>query len=247
MSTTLYRMFDGTGQLLYVGISSRAATRFKEHSADKPWWNQVALITTEHFGTRLQAQTAELAAIASEHPIHNIVGQSQEPLAPIGCPPIAWGDGMVESYEFSTIITDQAYLARSVNSGWVELLIDYRLGHCYRGHGITDIASTMAELHAAWWGAEWWTSSNFTRGDTCPTIRFPGTMNDWFTRMALESESGGYWMATLTRRAINRSGYINRAGDPHASEYRRHREAQTALTRMHKYLERYGVPKLVTA
>lgn len=72
--TTLYRMFGAAGQLLYVGISSRALSRWEQHRHEKPWWSAVARITVEHFATREEALSAELAAIRVERPEYNIVG-----------------------------------------------------------------------------------------------------------------------------------------------------------------------------
>jgi hypothetical protein len=40
--TALYRLYDETGQLLYVGITTYPPKRFVEHERDKPWWPQVA-------------------------------------------------------------------------------------------------------------------------------------------------------------------------------------------------------------
>lgn len=71
---TLYRMYDKNNVLLYVGITSRGSRRFAEHAADKPWWRQVDRIDLEHHKTREQVEDAERVAIASERPLHNIVG-----------------------------------------------------------------------------------------------------------------------------------------------------------------------------
>ena len=73
--TTLYRMFDGSGQLLYVGVTAtvRGATRFGEHAKGKWWWPDVKALTVEHYMTREAAESAERRAIQSEAPLHNIV------------------------------------------------------------------------------------------------------------------------------------------------------------------------------
>lgn len=70
---TLYRFFDGTGVLLYVGISLRPWERFKQHRQDKPWWDDVATVTMEHHDTREQVLQAERDAIVAESPLHNVV------------------------------------------------------------------------------------------------------------------------------------------------------------------------------
>ena len=71
-ATSLYRFYDAAGVLLYVGITRRGWHRFDEHSASKDWWSQVVTTRVEHFPTRDQARKAELVAIASESPQHNI-------------------------------------------------------------------------------------------------------------------------------------------------------------------------------
>lgn len=70
-ATTLYRAFDSSGQLLYVGISGHTATRFSQHRAEKSWWSDVAEIKTERFPNRLDAALAERDAIRYEAPRHN--------------------------------------------------------------------------------------------------------------------------------------------------------------------------------
>jgi hypothetical protein len=70
--TTLYRMFDVSQNLLYVGISARPLLgRLKEHGAAKSWWPEVAYLTVEHFPTRAEAAAAEVRAIRTEHPKYN--------------------------------------------------------------------------------------------------------------------------------------------------------------------------------
>lgn len=72
--TSLYRLFAEDGALLYVGIAGNPGRRFEQHRSDKPWWGHVALTTVEHYRSRESAMVAELAAIRSEHPRHNIMG-----------------------------------------------------------------------------------------------------------------------------------------------------------------------------
>lgn len=82
--TTLYRFFAEDGTLLYVGITSIGAARWKQHSKAQPWWHEVATTTTEHFPTREQALAAEKTAIIEEHPLHNVVhnGRHSAPAPP---------------------------------------------------------------------------------------------------------------------------------------------------------------------
>lgn len=67
---TLYRHFDAGGALLYVGISKNALCRLQGHSG-AIWYDDLATVTVEHFGTRGEACEAEWRAIHSEKPTHN--------------------------------------------------------------------------------------------------------------------------------------------------------------------------------
>jgi len=77
--TTLYRFFDSAGRLLYVGISGNPGRRFHQHSGEKPWWADVDRSTMEHFATRAEAEAAEVAAIKTERPLHNVVHNNDRP------------------------------------------------------------------------------------------------------------------------------------------------------------------------
>jgi predicted GIY-YIG superfamily endonuclease len=67
----LYRFYDRTDVLLYVGITMDLGSRMKQHKRDKPWWAGVANITVEHFPTRDEALAAEKRAIKEEGPLYN--------------------------------------------------------------------------------------------------------------------------------------------------------------------------------
>lgn len=67
----LYRFFDRSDVLLYVGITVDLAKRIKNHRKGKPWWTQIHNITVEHFDTRQEALDAERKAIRDEKPLHN--------------------------------------------------------------------------------------------------------------------------------------------------------------------------------
>lgn len=69
----LYRLFDASGALLYVGIShSPFCDRLHAHKGDKSWIKQVTTQTIEWYETRWDADRAETVAIATEHPRYNI-------------------------------------------------------------------------------------------------------------------------------------------------------------------------------
>ena len=69
--TILYRFFNKSGKLLYVGITKNMPTRMGSHQKTKPW-NQVRTITLEHFPDRRMALAAEVDAIANERPKWNL-------------------------------------------------------------------------------------------------------------------------------------------------------------------------------
>lgn len=77
MTTTqahaLYRFYDATGTLLYIGITLDPGSRWRSHAQDKPWWHDVADIRLELHPDRDSVLEAERAAIIAEHPLHNVV------------------------------------------------------------------------------------------------------------------------------------------------------------------------------
>lgn len=71
-STTLYRLYDSAGVLLYVGITDRHLTRHAEHATSKPWWLRVWAQPFRHWPTRADALREERWAIRNELPVYNI-------------------------------------------------------------------------------------------------------------------------------------------------------------------------------
>lgn len=67
----LYRFYDHTDVLLYVGISADLPGRMQNHRRKKPWWALVDHIGIEHFDSRKEAMEAEKAAIKTEEPLYN--------------------------------------------------------------------------------------------------------------------------------------------------------------------------------
>jgi predicted GIY-YIG superfamily endonuclease len=72
-TNTLYRFYDSTGRLLYVGITSNPVARFRQHRQDKVWWSDVADIKMQHFGSRTDLEMAEKIAIRDERPLWNVM------------------------------------------------------------------------------------------------------------------------------------------------------------------------------
>jgi hypothetical protein len=71
MTQALYRHYDASGTLLYVGISLSALTRLEQHKASS-WFGNIARVDIQKFETRQEALEAERIAITSERPVHNI-------------------------------------------------------------------------------------------------------------------------------------------------------------------------------
>jgi hypothetical protein len=73
MTCSLYRLFDNSGLLLYVGIAGNPGQRFHQHSREKSWWDRVETIKVEHYATRSEAVRAEKEAIIGEAPEFNVM------------------------------------------------------------------------------------------------------------------------------------------------------------------------------
>ncbi len=70
-TTSLYRHFDESGSLLYVGISLSAVARLKQHMDAAHWSDRITSVKIEQHPTRSAALDAECAAIQLERPLWN--------------------------------------------------------------------------------------------------------------------------------------------------------------------------------
>lgn len=77
----LYRMYDASRRLLYVGLTMNVSQRFATHRGEKPWWPSVATIQLQHFATRSEVEAAERAAINAEQPRYNVVHKARTAVA----------------------------------------------------------------------------------------------------------------------------------------------------------------------
>lgn len=77
--TVLYRYFGEAGDLLYIGITDEPGRRWKEHMKSQPWWASVRRQTAQWYDTRASAEVAEISAIRSERPLHNVRHARAEP------------------------------------------------------------------------------------------------------------------------------------------------------------------------
>ncbi|AEV86714.1 hypothetical protein ACWT_5697 [Actinoplanes sp. SE50] len=69
----LYRFYDRTGVLLYVGITVDFADRMATHAKEKDWWVRVDRSATQvdYYDSRRAALDAEREAIKAEKPLEN--------------------------------------------------------------------------------------------------------------------------------------------------------------------------------
>lgn len=67
----VYRLFDASGALLYVGATATKATRLRAHARRAMWWPEVASHTFVRYPDEASAREAEATAIRTEHPRHN--------------------------------------------------------------------------------------------------------------------------------------------------------------------------------
>lgn len=71
-TTSVYRYYDRSGVLIYVGITSRGILRNVEHNTTKRWWNYVHRQEVDHYPDRRSAQGAERELIRRFRPPFNI-------------------------------------------------------------------------------------------------------------------------------------------------------------------------------
>lgn len=71
MRTDLYRCYNVSDELLYVGVSLHVLSRMIEHRVSSEWFDQVATIKITHNSSRELALQAERHAIETEKPKFN--------------------------------------------------------------------------------------------------------------------------------------------------------------------------------
>lgn len=68
----LYRLYDDSNELLYIGITKELQQRLKDHSCHKVWWSEVSLVKVEEHSCRTVLSRAERKAIQNENPKYNV-------------------------------------------------------------------------------------------------------------------------------------------------------------------------------
>lgn len=69
--TSVYRYYDKNSILIYVGITSAATGRQRQHNMDKEWWKYVHHQSVEHFPDRAHAHKREVELINKFRPPFN--------------------------------------------------------------------------------------------------------------------------------------------------------------------------------
>lgn len=73
--TSVYRLYDPDGGLLYVGITCRLVSRMLQHRRSQSWGDDIAFVEWDEFADdRAAAAVEERRAIREERPRHNVQG-----------------------------------------------------------------------------------------------------------------------------------------------------------------------------
>jgi hypothetical protein len=79
-TTKLYRFYDASGDLLYVGITGTLSVRMEAHRRESPWWREAEFVSIESYANwdfkpwSAEARKAESHAIRTEYPKYNKTG-----------------------------------------------------------------------------------------------------------------------------------------------------------------------------
>ncbi len=68
----LYRLYDESGLLLYVGSTANFFARMGDHEREQVWWNRVAEITVVQCSTVGYVKALEELTIVEEKPKYNV-------------------------------------------------------------------------------------------------------------------------------------------------------------------------------
>lgn len=68
----LYRFFDTSGDLLYIGVTHNPTQRLTTWRHTRGWFADVTSATWQLYADRGTALTAEMHAIRAERPRHNV-------------------------------------------------------------------------------------------------------------------------------------------------------------------------------
>lgn len=77
----VYRCFNGSGDLLYVGQTTEGVKRLRQHEKDKSWWPEVETVRQQKCASREEMNEVELRAIREENPRYNVAGRPRKAVA----------------------------------------------------------------------------------------------------------------------------------------------------------------------
>jgi predicted GIY-YIG superfamily endonuclease len=80
MTTFVYRLYNASDELLYIGMSGRLMARIETHTQTQPWRDQIAYVKADGFPNRKAASRAEREAIRIENPKYNVLHKTPEAL-----------------------------------------------------------------------------------------------------------------------------------------------------------------------
>ncbi len=78
--TSVYKLYDADGRLLYVGVTRHGYRRLNQHAKEKPWWSEVVKAEFEHLPDTRSAFAREAVLIRTASPAYNIA--QPRPVAP---------------------------------------------------------------------------------------------------------------------------------------------------------------------
>lgn len=77
--TGVYRFFDVSGDLLYVGITNSISVRWNDHAAAKAWYADIHSMTVVWYKDEATASAVERHAIGTEMPRYNVMHNPNPP------------------------------------------------------------------------------------------------------------------------------------------------------------------------
>ena len=78
VETAVYRAFDSSDVLLYVGVTNSPRSRMRGHERTSEWWEEMQSVTFEWFDTREEALESEADLILTLRPPFNKAGNPDE-------------------------------------------------------------------------------------------------------------------------------------------------------------------------
>lgn len=85
----MYKIYNESGLLLYVGKSNNPHNRITQHSINKKWWNEVSYVETAEVHGNTEASIYEIYTINTLKPKYNIL-DTHGGLITISLPDLVW-------------------------------------------------------------------------------------------------------------------------------------------------------------